>query len=133
MSSSESDRQADREAPASVSGSGNGRDIEKRLSALETHIKYVATKEDIQKIKVWCLTGVIIGMISAATLTNREPETFSLVGMEHLSDSGLGPLYFPRPAFYNSAKIAARSAVFCHSANSSSILGDHLRSTSPGV
>ena len=69
MSSPQSDKQADREAPASVSGSGNGRDIEKRLSALETHVEYLATKEDIQKIKVWCLTGVILGMISAATLT----------------------------------------------------------------
>lgn len=69
MNSSHGDRQADREASASVSESSNGRDVEKRLSALETHFKYLATKEDIQKIKVWCLTGVIIGMISAATLT----------------------------------------------------------------
>ncbi len=85
MSSSQSDKQADREAPASVSGSGNGRDIEKRLSALETRIEYLATKEavqelkieikhlatkeDIQKIKVWCLGGVIGGIVLAATLT----------------------------------------------------------------
>ena len=60
---------ADPDVSVSESGRGNGRDIEKRLSALETHFKYLATKEDIQKIKVWCLTGVIIGMISAATLT----------------------------------------------------------------
>ena len=39
----------------------------------------------------------------------------------------------PRPVFYNSAKIASMSAVFFHLANSLSILGDHLRSTSPGV
>ena len=69
MSAPQSDKQADREAPANVSVSGNGRDTERRLSALETHLKYIATKEDIQKIKVWCLTGVILGMISAATLT----------------------------------------------------------------
>ena len=60
---------ADPDVPVSESGRGNGRDIEKRLSALETHFKYLATKEDIQKIKVWCLGGVIIGLLSAATLT----------------------------------------------------------------
>ena len=69
MNSSHGDRQADREASASVSESSNGRDVEKRLSALETHLKYLATKEEIQKLKVWCLKGVVIGTITAVTLT----------------------------------------------------------------
>lgn len=76
---------AEPEVPVNESGRGNGRDIEKRLSALETYLKYLATKEavqelkieikhlatkeDIQKIKVWVLGGVISGIVFAATLT----------------------------------------------------------------
>ena len=59
---------ADPDVSVSESGRGNGRDIEKRLSVLETHFKYLATKEEIQKLKVWCLRGVIIGTITAVTL-----------------------------------------------------------------
>lgn len=75
---------AEPEVPVNESGRGNGRDIEKRLSALETYLKYLATKEavqelkieikhlatkeDIPKLKVWFLGGVIIGLLSAATL-----------------------------------------------------------------
>lgn len=36
-------------APAG-NGSGNGSGFESRLSKLETHIQYLATKEDIQKL-----------------------------------------------------------------------------------
>lgn len=73
---------AEPDGPVNESGRGNGRD---RLSELETRIEYLATKEavqelkieikhlatkeDIEKAKVWCLKGVIIGLISAATLT----------------------------------------------------------------
>ncbi len=75
---------AEPEVPVNESGRGNGRDTEKRLSALETHLKYLATKEAVQelkieikhlalkeeipKLKVWFLGGVIGGIVFAATL-----------------------------------------------------------------
>ena len=40
-------------------GGGGGSRIEERLAALETHLQYLATKEDIQKLKIWVLGGVI--------------------------------------------------------------------------
>jgi len=53
--------------PAS-SGNGNGRNgaIEARLTALETHIKYLATKEDIQAMQATMLkwgVGILIATI----------------------------------------------------------------------
>ena len=65
--------QPDPDAAAGSSGGGGGGDgIEIRLARLEekleTHLRYLATKEDIQKIKVWCLGGVIGGMAVAAGL-----------------------------------------------------------------
>lgn len=47
-------------------GNGEKRDVERRLTALETDMKYVATKSDLKDIKIWCLSGVIAGMILAA-------------------------------------------------------------------
>ena len=47
------------------SGGGGGKRIEERLAALETRIDYLATKEDIQKIKVWVLAGVIGAVVVA--------------------------------------------------------------------
>ena len=47
-------------APGSSSGDGGG--IEDRLARLETRIEYLATKEDIQKLKVWVLGGVLVAM-----------------------------------------------------------------------
>ena len=60
--------------PSSASGGddgGSGRlaAVESRLAALETHVKYLATKEDIQKIKVWVLAGVLGGSAIAVGLT----------------------------------------------------------------
>ncbi len=49
-------------------GGGNGGGFESRLSRLETHLQYLATKEDIQKLKVWWLVGIITGMGLAATV-----------------------------------------------------------------
>ena len=46
-------------------GNGEKRDVERRLTALETD-KYVATKSDLKDIKIWCLSGVVAGMILAA-------------------------------------------------------------------
>lgn len=54
--------------PAGGGGGGDGSDrrlaaIESRLTALETafdrELKHLATKEDIQKIKVWVLGGAL--------------------------------------------------------------------------
>ena len=58
------------EPPApSASGGGNGngtelrlRVVEDRLTKLETHMEYVATKKDIESIKVWVL-GSVLGAI----------------------------------------------------------------------
>ena len=49
-------------------GDGNT-GLESRVTALETHLKYLATKTDIQGLKTWILAGVIGGMITAAVLT----------------------------------------------------------------
>ena len=57
--------------PASRSSNGNGGgggNMENRLTALETHLKYLATKEDLEKLKVWWLIGILSGMALAATL-----------------------------------------------------------------
>ena len=45
---------------------GNGGRFESRLTRLETHFSYLATKEDLQKLKVWWLIGIITGMGLAA-------------------------------------------------------------------
>ena len=48
--------------PGAKSPSGNGpRDGEfgERLARIEAQMKHVATREDIQKVKVWFLVGVI--------------------------------------------------------------------------
>jgi len=54
-------------APPTTESSGGGGDgsdrrlaaIEARLASLEAELKHLATKEDIQKIKVWALCGVL--------------------------------------------------------------------------
>lgn len=38
------------------------------LQKLRTHLQYPATKEDLQKLKVWWLGGIIAGMGLAATI-----------------------------------------------------------------
>ena len=44
---------------SSGDGGGGGSKLEARLSSLETRIEYLATKEDVQKLKVWILGGVL--------------------------------------------------------------------------
>lgn len=44
---------------AAAGGNGNGRDLHGRVSAIEATLKHVATKEDMQKVRVWVLGGVI--------------------------------------------------------------------------
>lgn len=63
------DAQTEPDAPASSGGGGGGRDIDRRLAALETRVEYLATKEDIQKIKVWVLSGAIGGIVAAVSLS----------------------------------------------------------------
>ncbi|MDD9874280.1 MAG: hypothetical protein OXU22_01920 [Gammaproteobacteria bacterium] len=59
--------------PAGGDGGGDGSDrrlaaIESRLASLETELKHLATKEDIQKIKVWVLGGALCSMAIATGL-----------------------------------------------------------------
>ena len=49
-------------------GGGGGGGFDRRLTRLETHFQYLATKEDLQKLKVWWLCGIIAGMGLAATI-----------------------------------------------------------------
>ena len=53
-------------------GSGSNGDsgnYGERLARIEAKMEYFATKEDIQKIKVWVLVGVLGGMGVATGLT----------------------------------------------------------------
>lgn len=63
---------------AKSSGDGGGSNIEGRLSALETRIEYLATKEDVQKLKVWVLGGVLASIPIAITITFVVAKLFSL-------------------------------------------------------
>ena len=57
------------DAPLDSGGGGGGKTtLEARVAALETHMHYLATKEDIQKIKVWVLGGLLGGISLAAML-----------------------------------------------------------------
>ena len=49
-------------------GGGGGKSIPERLSALEADIKHLATKEDIQKVKVWILAGVLGGIFATSAV-----------------------------------------------------------------
>ena len=77
-------RKDDPEGSGGSGGGSGGSGIDARLKALETRVEYLATKgdvaeikgrlesfatkEDIQKVKVWILSGVLGGMVLAATL-----------------------------------------------------------------
>ncbi len=51
------------------SGSNGGGDhYGERLARIEARLEYFATKEDIQRIKVWILAGVLGGMSITAML-----------------------------------------------------------------
>ena len=56
-------------------GGGNG--FDSRITRLETHLQYLATKEDIEKLKVWWLIGIISGMGLAATIALAVLRIFS--------------------------------------------------------
>ena len=40
-------------------GNGGGHNLHGRVSAMEAQLSYLATKEDIQNLKVWVLAGTI--------------------------------------------------------------------------
>ena len=43
--------------------------VEERLAAIETELRHVATKKDVEALKVWVLAGngiVIVGVVIAA-------------------------------------------------------------------
>lgn len=42
--------------------------MDARLAALEARMEYLATKEDIQKLEVWVLGGVIGAIIAGCTM-----------------------------------------------------------------
>jgi len=42
---------------------GGGGDYGERLARLEARMDFLATKEEIQKIKVWVLSGVLGGIV----------------------------------------------------------------------
>ena len=49
-------------------GGGGGKSIPERLSTLEADLKHLATKEDIQKVKVWILAGVLGGIFTTSVV-----------------------------------------------------------------
>ena len=61
--------------PKDESGGGGGsgvdarlRAVEDRLARLETRMDYMATKEDIQKLKNWVLGGVLGSVVVAISI-----------------------------------------------------------------
>ncbi len=72
----------DQRGLASGNGGGGGSDIEGRLSRLETHLQYLATKEDIQKLSTqiaekesslqrWLIGVLLTAIISLAVTLAR--------------------------------------------------------------
>ena len=60
-----------RSLPSDGGNGGNGiekrlRDVELDVREIRTSLQHVSTKEDIQRVKVWALSGVIAGMGLAA-------------------------------------------------------------------
>ena len=48
---------------------GGGGNYGERLARIEASLEHMATKEDIQKIKVWVLSGILGGVSVTALLT----------------------------------------------------------------
>ena len=49
-------------------GQPGGGGLESRVSILETHLPYLATKSDVKDVKIWVLAGVIAGIGIATTI-----------------------------------------------------------------
>jgi len=56
------------EPPPHHRGGGGGGDYGERLARLEARMGFLATKEEIQKIKVWVLSGVLGGIVAGMGL-----------------------------------------------------------------
>lgn len=59
-------------APYTTTRSGNGGNggdrVLERLARLEERVRHLASKEDIQKIKIWVLTGLISAAVLAVSI-----------------------------------------------------------------
>ena len=53
--------------PAAGSG-GNGNNLHARVSAIEARLDYIATKADVQEIKIWALRGTLAGIVAATLI-----------------------------------------------------------------
>ena len=53
------------------------RGVEDEILIIQTEFKHLATKEDLQKLKVWWLCGIIAGMGLAATIALTFVRIFS--------------------------------------------------------
>lgn len=49
----------------------SGSDFEQRITRLEAEVGHRATKEDIQRLKVWILGGALTGIISLVVVLVR--------------------------------------------------------------
>ena len=58
--------------PYGTTGGGNGSnyDIRERLARLEERVNHLASKEDIQKLKIWVLGGVIGAAVFAVSIAS---------------------------------------------------------------
>lgn len=63
--------------PNDTDWEGRLRSVEDALTAMETEIPHLATKEDLQKMKVWWLGGIIAGMATAAVIALTFLKIFS--------------------------------------------------------
>ena len=55
-----------RQFPGSNGGNGNGHDLNRRVTVLETQLQHLATRKDVESIKVWTLAGTIAGIVIVA-------------------------------------------------------------------
>ena len=52
-----------------------------RVARVEASMQYLSTKEDLQKVKVWVLGGVIVGSVSAVVV---------IVGLARIAEGWFG-------------------------------------------
>ena len=53
------------------------RAVEERLARLETRMDYMAAKEDIQKLKIWFLGGIMGSVVAAIPIALLVAKVFS--------------------------------------------------------
>ncbi len=67
-----------KEAPGSGGNGGNG-NLRERVAKLEERTEHLATREDIQGVRVWILGGVIGGLIAAVPIALLTIKLFSKI------------------------------------------------------